>query len=173
MKRVVTMHVIKVLPSHLSRCVLHGGICLAIVCGVEKDRTHPVVFKSSDSAHDFIGRLFKLVFAFVVAAVVIHAYVPSAYQYFMPIRLFERTWLKLTGIVLLFVSLAWTILAQCQMGDSWRIGIDAEHKTELVQSGVFRLFRNPIFFGMIVTLLALFLVIPNVVTLVTFLTGTF
>ena len=58
------------------------------------------------------------------------------------------------------------------MGDSWRIGIDAEHKTELVQSGVFRLFRNPIFFGMIVTLLALFLVIPNVVTLVTFLTGT-
>lgn len=132
---------------------------------------NPVVFKGSDSAHDFIGRVFKALFAAIVAVVVIYAFVPDAYQYLKPIHWFERTWIKLTGIVLLFVSLVWTILAQAQMGNSWRIGIDTEHRTELVRSGVFKISRNPIFVGMMVTLLGLFLIIPNVVTLITFLVG--
>ena len=132
---------------------------------------NPVVFKGSDSAHDFIGRVFKALFAAIVAVVVIYAFIPDAYQYLMPIHWFERTWIKSTGIVLLVVSLVWTILAQAQMGNSWRIGIDTEHRTELVRSGVFKISRNPIFVGMIVTLLGLFFIIPNVVTLMTLLVG--
>ena len=132
---------------------------------------NPVVFKGSDSAHDFIGRVFKVLFAAIVAIVVIYAFAPDAYQYLMPIHWFERTWIKLTGIVLLLVSLVWTILAQAQMGNSWRIGIDTEHRTELVQNGVFKISRNPIFVGMMVTLLGLFWIIPNVVTLITLLLG--
>ena len=70
---------------------------------------------------------------------------------------------------MLLVSLVWTVVAQVQMGDSWRIGIDTEHKTRLVRTGVFKLSRNPIFVGMIVTLFGLFLLIPNVGTLITLL----
>jgi len=117
---------------------------------------NPVVFKGSDSAHDFIGRLFKALFAVIVALVVIYAFIPSAYQYVMPIHSLERTSVRLTGFILLLVSLMWTVVAQAQMGNSWRIGIDTEHRTKLVQTGVFRLSRNPIFVGMIVTLLGLF-----------------
>jgi protein-S-isoprenylcysteine O-methyltransferase Ste14 len=51
------------------------------------------------------------------------------------------------------------------MGESWRIGIDEEHRTPLVRKGVFGVSRNPIFLGMISTLLGLFLVTPNAVTL--------
>jgi protein-S-isoprenylcysteine O-methyltransferase Ste14 len=137
----------------------------------KKTGVNPVVFKSSDSAHDFIGRIFKVLFAVIVAVVVIYSFAPGAYQHLMPVHWLERTWIKLTGIVLLLVSLLWTILAQAQMGDSWRIGIDAEHRTELVRSGVFTISRNPIFVGMMVTLLGLFLTIPNVVTLITLLVG--
>ena len=132
---------------------------------------NPVVFKGSDSAHDFIGRVFKAVFAGIVVVVVIYAFIPNSYQYLMPVHWFERTWIKLTGFVLLFVSLVWTILAQAQMGDSWRIGIDTAHRTELVRNGVFKISRNPIFVGMMVTLLGLFLIIPNGVTLITLLVG--
>ena len=132
---------------------------------------NPVVFKGSDSAHDFIGRVFKALFAAIVAVVVIYAFEPNAYQYLIPIHRIERTWIRLTGIVLLLVSLVWTILAQAQMGDSWRIGIDTEHRTELIRSGVFKISRNPIFVGMMVTLLGLFLITPNVVTLITLLVG--
>ena len=137
----------------------------------KKTGVNPVVFKGSDSAHDFIGRVFKALFAVIVVVVVIYAFVPGGYEYLLPFHWFEVRWMRLTGIVLLLISLAWTILAQAQMGNSWRIGIDDEHKTELIQSGVFSLSRNPIFVGMTLTLLGLFLVIPNVGTLVTLLVG--
>src|SRR6185503_3110526 len=132
---------------------------------------NPVVFKGSDSAHDFIGRLFKLLFAAIVLVVVIHSFVPGAYEYLIPIHPLESTRIRLIGIVLLLVSLAWTILAQAQMGNSWRIGIDMEHRTQLVQTGVFRFSRNPIFVGMSVTLMGLFLVVPNVATLIALIVG--
>jgi protein-S-isoprenylcysteine O-methyltransferase Ste14 len=51
------------------------------------------------------------------------------------------------------------------MGESWRIGIDEGHRTPLVRKGVFGYSRNPIFLGMMLTLLGLFLVTPNAVTL--------
>ena len=137
----------------------------------KKTGVNPVVFKGSDSAHDFIGRLFKALFAVIVAVVGVYAFIPNAYQYVMPIHSLERTSVRLTGFILLLVSLVWTIAAQAQMGNSWRIGIDTEHRTELVQTGLFRLSRNPIFVGMIVTLLGLFLTIPTVVTLITLLVG--
>jgi len=137
----------------------------------KRSGVNPVVFKGSDSAHDLIGRVFKALLATIVAVVFIYAFVPNAYQYLMPISWFERTWIKLTAIVLLLVSLLWTILAQAQMGNSWRIGIDTDHRTELVQNGVFKISRNPIFVGIMVTLLGLFLIIPNVVTLITLLLG--
>lgn len=85
----------------------------------------------------------------------------------MPIPWLERGWVRWIGVILLLASLVWTVFAQAQMGNSWRIGIDYEHRTKLMQGGVFRLSRNPIFVGMMGTLLGLFLTIPNVATLIT------
>jgi hypothetical protein len=76
----------------------------------KKTGVNPVVFKGSDSAHDFVGRVFKALFAVIVVVVVIYAFIPSAYQYVMPLHWLERTWIKLPGIVLLLVSLLWTLL---------------------------------------------------------------
>jgi protein-S-isoprenylcysteine O-methyltransferase Ste14 len=57
------------------------------------------------------------------------------------------------------------------MGNAWRIGIDDENPTELVTSGIFRLSRNPIFLGVRLNFVGLFLVLPNAVTLVIWLLG--
>ena len=137
----------------------------------KKTGINPVVFKRSDDAHDFIGRIFKLVFAVVVAVVIVYAFFPRAYQYLMPITWLDRPWTRSTGVLLLIASLVWTIFAQVRMGESWRIGIDSEHRTKLVQTGVFRISRNPIFLGIMVTLMALFLVMPNAITLLVFVLG--
>jgi protein-S-isoprenylcysteine O-methyltransferase Ste14 len=89
----------------------------------------------------------------------------------MPIEWLERSGLRWTGVMLLLLSLVWTVVAQAQMGESLRIGIDQTHRTNLVQSGVFKLSRNPIFLGMMVTLFGLFLVSPNALTLLTLAIG--
>ena len=137
----------------------------------KKTGVNPVVFKGSDSAHDFIGRVFKLLFGVVVLVVLIHSFLPGVYEYLTPVPWLQRSWVRSIGIVFLIASLAWTILAQAQMGESWRIGVDSENRTRLVHTGVFRISRNPIYLGMMITLIGLFLVIPNAITLLIFVMG--
>lgn len=132
---------------------------------------NPVTFKGSDNAHDFVGRIFKLIFVVIVLVVFVHSFFPFAYSYTSPIQWLEHKWLTWLGVLLLLLSLLWTALAQSQMGEAWRIGIDTEHRTPLVRQGVFRISRNPIFLGIIVTLLGLFLTLPNALTLLAFVLG--
>lgn len=126
---------------------------------------NPLVFRGSDDAHDYIGRAFKLLCAVAAAAVVVYSASDRLYKYLTPVCWLEHPALRLAGVALLLVALAWTIAAQAQMGDSWRIGIDEERRTPLVKEGIFGLSRNPIFLGMQLTLLGLFAVTPNAVTL--------
>ncbi len=132
---------------------------------------NPIVFKGSDDAHDFIGRIFKLLFALILGVVLVYSFWSSVYVYLKPIEWLEYSWLRWLGISLLLLSLVWTVVAQAQMGESWRIGIDQSHRTNLVQSGIFSRSRNPIFLGMMLTLFGLFLVIPNALTLLTLALG--
>lgn len=125
----------------------------------------PVTFRGADNAHDYIGKLFKIVMGGLTAVAAIYALVPGIYPFLLPVVWLENQLIQIAGIVLLLVSLGWTILAQIQIGNSWRIGIDEEKKTELVRTGVFRFSRNPIFLGIIVTLVGVFLTIPNALTL--------
>lgn len=126
---------------------------------------NPYKLGGSDSAHDFIGRLFRVTNLAVLATIVIYASSDTLYQSLVPIPWLTHWVLVLIGVVLLLIALLWVLIAQAQMGDSWRIGIDSEVKTALVQQGIFRLSRNPIFLGMQVMLLGLLLVLPNAVTL--------
>lgn len=126
---------------------------------------NPVTFRGADTAHDYIGKLFKILMAALATVVIVYALAPNFYQYLLPIAWLENRPVQYSGIALLLASLGWTILAQIQMGNSWRIGIDEEKETALVQAGLFRLSRNPIFLGMIFTLFGFFLTIPNGLTL--------
>lgn len=130
-----------------------------------------MTFRGTDSAHDFVGRLFKLGFVVIVLVVFVYSFFPFAYSYTAPIQWLENKWLRTTGVLLLLLSLLWIALAQAQMGAAWRIGIDTQHRTPLVEKGLFRISRNPIFFGMMLTLAGLFLTLPNVLTLLVFVTG--
>jgi protein-S-isoprenylcysteine O-methyltransferase Ste14 len=137
----------------------------------KRTNVNPLVFKGSDDAHDYIGRVFKLLFAVIVVVVSVYCASERLYLYLTPVTWLERQGLKAVGVVLLLASLAWTVVAQAQMGESWRIGIDEEHRTPLVRRGIFGLSRNPIFLGMISTLAGLFMVIPNAVTLLVLVLG--
>ena len=60
---------------------------------------------------------------------------------------------------------ALTVVAQVQMGASWRIGVQAGEWTALVTSGLFSRVRNPIFAGMLAFAGGLALLVPNAPTL--------
>jgi protein-S-isoprenylcysteine O-methyltransferase Ste14 len=137
----------------------------------KKTGANPFTFKNSDTAHDFVGRIFKLTFALVVLVVLVYALSPAAYDYLAPIRWLEHSSLQWIGVAFLLLSLVWTIIAQAQMGEAWRIGIDTEHRTPLVQTGIFHISRNPIYIGVVITLSGLFLILPNALTLLILILG--
>jgi protein-S-isoprenylcysteine O-methyltransferase Ste14 len=126
---------------------------------------NPITFGGSDTAHDYIGKLFKIVMVCLAAVLILYVFAPNYYPFLLPIVWLENQIVQIIGFGLLLLSLGWTVLAQIQMGNSWRIGIDEEKKTTLIQKGLFGCSRNPIFLGMIATLTGVFLTIPNALTL--------
>lgn len=112
-----------------------------------------------------IGRYFKILPLLSTLVIVLFAFFPSSYSVLVPIDWLSLRVVEIAGLVLLVGTLGWIIVAQVQMGNSWRIGIDENARTELVINGVFALSRNPIFLGMKLNSLGFFLVLPNTITL--------
>lgn len=151
------------LPTYF---VVYFGIAFIAKSLIVKKRIgkNPLVLPNDESAYGLIGFYFKLTMIFMVAYVLLFAFVPKLYDQFLPITHLDTLTVKYIGLGLLALSLIWTIIAQGNMKNSWRIGIDTETKTELITTGLFKLSRNPIFFGMIISLVGLFLTTPNALT---------
>lgn len=132
---------------------------------------NPYSLGRSDNAHDFVGMLFRVTLVAILLVVSVYTFWHSLYTYVIPIVWLQQRVLQSIGITLLVLSGFWILVAQAQMGTAWRIGIDIAHATLLVRHGVFRWSRNPIFLGMRLTLLGLFLVLPTAVTLAILVVG--
>lgn len=135
---------------------------------------NPFVFGKTEKAHDYIGRVYKLMVLGTWISIGCYSFLPDQYHFLMPVDYLEHELLRLSGLILLVVSFLWTSIAQYQMSKSWRIGIDYDEKTELINHGLFNYSRNPIFLGVLISYLGTFLIIPNTlsfsVLLVTFIT---
>lgn len=127
--------------------------------------TNPVTFGKEDNAHNYIGKWFKIILGLLILVVAANAFTEGwSTKYVLPVHYLEKDYINYTGWILLHLSLIWILIAQYQMHNSWRIGIDEKNKTELVTKGLFSVSRNPIFLGMIVSMLGAFLVLPNAIT---------
>lgn len=132
---------------------------------------NPLVLPSTDDAYGYVGIAFKVLMIACAVVVTGMAFVPNAQSWLGSIEPLKLIALQWTGWACLLVSLLWILLAQAQMGTSWRIGIDNENKTALVTRGLFAISRNPIFLSVRMALLGYFLVVPNAATLAILVAG--
>ena len=131
---------------------------------------NPFVLPSGDDAYGYIGRAFKVLVGSCAALVVVVALSDAP----VLLGVLPLPWPQATsaaGWLFLAMSLLWLLIAQAQMGTSWRVGIDAERHTDLIRHGLFSVSRNPIFLAMRANLLGLFLVIPAAGTLALLVAG--
>lgn len=130
-----------------------------------KTGINPLTFDKKDDAHGFNGKIFKIISLIELIIVGIYAFKNEWYKYLLPFWYLENPTSQKIGWSLLIISLVWVWVSQSQMAASWRIGIDQKNKSELVTKGLFSISRNPIFFGIMIANVGLFLVIPNAFTL--------
>ncbi len=146
--------------------VLYFGIAFVLKSVIIARRIgkNPIVLPKDDSAYGLVGFYFKIVLILIFVYVLAFGLFPSSHIYFMVIEPLKIPTITHVGLALLLISMIWTIIAQGHMKNSWRVGIDAESQTELITTGFFSISRNPIFLGMIISLLGLFLSTPNAIT---------
>ena len=129
------------------------------------------VFSNTDSLQDYIRKVLTLINFLVFFMVLVNLF-DLVYQYLMPVNWLEISIIKYTGFILIHIALLWIVIAQVQMGNSWRVGIDLSTKTELKTKGLFSVSRNPVFLGMLITLTGIFLILPNAISLLVLVTTT-
>ena len=130
-----------------------------------KTGINPMTFKRTDDAHVYNGSVFAYILIVELVVVGIYAFKIEWYKYLLPFWYLESSILYVVGWVFLMLSLIIVWIAQSQMAKSWRIGIDEKNKTKLVTKGLFSISRNPIFLGIMIANIGLFIVIPNAFTL--------
>jgi len=126
---------------------------------------NPNVLPKDDSAYGLIGKYFKLTLFLLFIYTVLFFFFPKEILENGNISFLDRSLLKYIGITFMILSLIWVLIAQFQMKNSWRTGIDEELKTELITNGLFSYSRNPVFFGMLISLIGLFLTLPTFISL--------
>jgi len=123
------------------------------------------VFKNTDTAHDFLGKVSTPITVLIFLVALINATFPQWLIFLAPFSWLEISALKMIGYFIIHAALLWIIIAQIQMKNSWRVGIDKSERTELKTKGLFSISRNPVFLGMTFTLIGIFLIIPDAITL--------
>ena len=131
----------------------------------KKTKVNPLTFNKGDDAHGYNGKVFAFISVVEFIVVSIYAFVPSWNKFLMPFWYLESYTSTIIGWILLVISLILVSVAQSQMKESWRIGIDEKNKTELITSGLFSISRNPIFLSIMIANIGLFLALPNAFTL--------
>lgn len=120
--------------------------------------------KSKSPQQRFLARYGNLVSAGWLLAILGYALLPDKMSGWGFPLFFEQPVLRIAALALSAFFLIGLIAAQWQMGNSWRIGIDEEHATELVTTGFFRYMRNPVFTMILGGLGAMAFALPGAVT---------
>ena len=103
--------------------------------------------------------------AIEIAVKCVTALLPAAQVVCIALRLTALPdWARILGAVLGALGIAAFAAAIVCMKDSWRAGVSAREKTELVTGGIYRISRNPAFLGFDLMYLGVALMYGNILT---------
>ena len=81
------------------------------------------------------------------------------------IGLFGESTVAIVAILLLVSSTCVGLASLLGLGDSWRVGVPGEQKTELVEGGIYRFTRNPYFVAYLIMFAAYTILLQSLVLL--------
>lgn len=148
-------------------CILQFCSTILLRAWLTRRRTgvNPLALTSTDDVYGYLKTTSFLLTLGVAGLLAFYAIRPDLMVVLAPLVWLESVWVRAVGLALLSISIVFVCVAQSDLGTSWRIGIDKTAPTELREDGLYRWSRNPIFLGLRLSMLGIFLVIPNAVSL--------
>ncbi len=137
----------------------------------KKTGINPFRFDKKETAINYVGKAYKMISSLAFITIILNAFFPQIMTYLVPIEYLNSNTLPWIGLALLHLTFILIVIAQRNMADEWRIGIDDENKVNLVTKGLFSITRNPIFLAVIIQFIGLFLMIPNMITAILLVSG--
>jgi protein-S-isoprenylcysteine O-methyltransferase Ste14 len=125
---------------------------------------HAFAVRWSDDAHGFLNRAFIGLFVALFVFSVAFAVRPDLVHIFGPVEWMVTPFIAWPGAFVAICGALLTILSQFEMGRSWRLGVREGDRSDLVIDGLYSFSRNPIYVGLMTTMVGIFLVVPNAVT---------
>lgn len=121
------------------------------------------VLRNDDTAHGYVTKTIRFCLISLLLFSISINLSPSILDYLGTIKSFANI-RNIIGITLIILAAIWGGIAQWQMGKSWRIGIDFNHNTDLIDYGLFKYSRNPIFLSIIIMLMGFFIIYANIIS---------
>lgn len=121
-------------------------------------------YLASCEAKSIIQRRFPFLFTYyriLYNLIAVGGLIPLVIQSFLIPEAYLFSGSKSAGICLLVIGLILLILAFKAFDGAEFLGIKVEEKPELVQKGMYRHVRHPLYFATIILILGLFLLIPT------------
>jgi protein-S-isoprenylcysteine O-methyltransferase Ste14 len=125
-----------------------------------------VTFRSGRAAQNAREALFVVLVLAVAGEVLLAAFAPASLAALGTVPAPLAAVLRPVGAALVLVATMMMVVAQLDLGASWRIGIDEGARPGLVTDGLYRFCRNPIFLFMLTALAGFALLLPNWLSLV-------
>lgn len=118
--------------------------------------------------HDGFSILSKLTFlsiSFWIIYILLRILFNEVWGNFWTFDFFSFDFLIISGFVIITLGFVFEVLGTITLGINFRIELPKE-ETELVTSGIYRVMRNPIVFGVFLLVIGSFLLIPDIFTLI-------
>jgi len=125
-----------------------------------------VIYHDSRPTQKFFGNLSRIMSVSIVLLIGIHSKGATDIAGFYQMGLLDNDSINFVGFMFGLGGLILCWKAQHQMGNSWRVGIDRQNKTELITTGVFQKIRNPTYSGLFLICAGSFLIFPTMSFLV-------
>lgn len=129
----------------------------------KKFHINPFSFVKSRNIVEFISWILLMVILVFYGLIIVITFIAG--EIGQPFTILNNPIINFTGVAFTIIGLVIMILAHYHMGQNWRMGIDKQTTITLIQSGLFSVSRNPVYIGILLQALGLFLLIKTSISL--------